>query len=129
MAPAGGTIIEKPVFPAHFPEDRKEAWHKSFNEALEQAKVDNPEGGFQHQAARREANRLMRVPVPKSYADAVKMEKWQFLKRETVSAEALAAQGHEVDPGAGPHLKVVTIDGKKHIFQIPASLRAAAKEA
>jgi len=127
MAPAG-TITEKPVFPAHFPEDKKEAWHKSFNEALEQAKVDNPEGAFQHQAARREANRLLRVPVPKSYADAMKLEKWQILKRETVSAEKLASEGHDVDPTAGDHIKVVTIDGKKHVFQVPAGKRGAAAQ-
>src|SRR5579883_2424891 len=103
-------IVEKPNFPEHFPDEKKELWHKSFNEALDQAKVDNPESGLHHQQARREANRLFRVPVPKSYAEAMKLERWQFLKRETVSAEKMTAEGAEPEV-PGEHLKVVTIDG------------------
>lgn len=119
MAPAG-TIIEKPNFPEHFPEERKAQWHKTFTDALEQAKVDSPEGAFLHQTARREANRLLRVPVPKSYADAMKMERWQYLDRKTIGADRVTALGYEPQ-GPGEHLALVTIDGKKHFFAAPES--------
>lgn len=127
MAPAEH-IVEKPNFPEHFPEERKQLWHKTFAEALEQAKVDSPEGSFQHQTARREANRLLRVPVPKSYAEAMKMERWQYLERKTLGADRVTALGYETQ-GPGDHLVVVTIDGKKHFFAAPEARRATAEAA
>lgn len=115
MAPA--TIIEKPSFPANFPEEKKAAWQKSFDEAMEQAQVDNA-GAFAHQTARKEANRHLRVPVPKSHADAMRLEEWQVLSRKEVSADKVAALGYEPQ-GSGPHVAVVTIDGKKYFFAKP----------
>jgi hypothetical protein len=127
MAPAG-TIIEKPNFPEHFPEERKAQWHKAFNDGLEQAKVDSPDGAFLHQTARREANRLMRIPVPKSHADAMKMERWQYLERKTIGADRIAALGYEPQ-GPGEHVVLVTIDGKKYFFAAPAGQAKAAEAA
>jgi len=104
-------IIEKPTFPAGFPKEKQDAWHKTYAEALEEAKSESPESTLHHQKARTEANRHMRVPTPKSYQEAKRMEKWMVLKSEERDGE----------------LKVVTIDGKKHIFEIPASRGRAAE--
>ena len=120
---AAERITEKPSFPANYPEDKKAQWHRTFEEAVEAAKVDAPEGSFHHQTARREANRHFRVPLPKSYTDAMKLEPWQVLERKTVPAERVAALGHEPS-GSGEHLIVVTIDGKKHFFAVPAAKQA-----
>lgn len=113
-------------FPEHFPAERKVAVLKTYEDALEQAKVDNPEG-FHRQAATREATRHFRVPALKSHADAMRLERWQYLQRDEVSAEKVASMGYETQ-GPGVHLRVVTIDGKKYFFGIPGGNRAEAQD-
>ncbi|HLZ93366.1 MAG TPA: hypothetical protein VKQ28_16800 [Candidatus Acidoferrum sp.] len=114
---------EKQTFPEHFPPERQELWHKTYADAMEQSKVDAPEGAFHTQTAKREANRHLRVPVLKSYADAMKLERWQYKERKTLGADRIAALGHDPQ-GPGEHLAVVTIDGKKYFFAVPGARRA-----
>lgn len=118
-------VIEKPNFPEHFSAERQAQWHTTFVDALEQSKVDSPEGAFHHQTARREANRHFRVPILKSYADAMRLDRWQYKERKTIGADRIAALGYEPQ-GPGEHLAVVTIDGKKYFFAVP---QRAAREA
>jgi hypothetical protein len=99
--------VNVPAAPSYLPEAVAKQWSKTYETAYLQAKADNSEGSEIDftQTALREANRLLRVPVLKSYADAMKAEEWHFIKREV---------------GKDGKLHVVTADGKKHKFDVPA---------
>jgi hypothetical protein len=61
-----------------------------------------------HQAARIEANKLLSVTAPESYANAMALPQWWLL-----------ARGEKSTGETGRRLVVVTIDGKKLSFPVP----------
>src|SRR5712664_3283181 len=82
---------------ALFPESSKGQWRLNYIRALKQAQVDFPGVETQQRAvATREANRLLIVDEPESYEDAMDIEPWKVLKRESF----------------GANLEVTAIDGK-----------------
>src|SRR5260370_42235712 len=103
-------VIEKPIFPEGFPKEKQDAWHKTYADTVEEGKAESPESTLHHQKARVEANRHLRVPTPKSYQDAKRLEKWMVLASVEREGE----------------VRVVTIDGKKHAFAIQTKPAAAA---
>lgn len=62
-----------------------------------------------HQAARIEANKVLSVTAPRSYAEAMALPDWQLLRREKRADDATG----------GSRLFGVTIDGKKFSFPVP----------
>lgn len=103
---------EPPDFPG-FPDKRKLEWKQNWLKAFKQAQIDHPGDEITQRAvATREANRVFRVEEPTGYDDAMALEEWQFLLR----AEK------------GGQLKLVTIDGKKYSFPIPAAKAQAQKQ-
>lgn len=97
---------------APLPRAKKDEWRESYGEAFEQAAVDSPgDESAQRQAAQRAANRIFRVGKPTSYAAAASLEGWQLLSR-------LEQDGK---------LTIVTIDGAKYSFDVPARPAAEMK--
>jgi hypothetical protein len=80
-------------------------WQLAYQKALKQAEVNYPGDETEQRAvASREANRLFAVDEPETYEQAMAIEPWKCLHRQVF----------------GNVLKVVTIDGKKYSFPIPA---------
>ncbi len=105
----------EPVWPAGTPEKVKVQWRKEFDAAVESMSADTADTSAQFQAARREANRILRISKPTSYSGAMALENWQVVKRA-------------VEDNAGvPTLKVVTIDGGKYSFPVPAPVAEESK--
>jgi len=104
MAP--GT--QSPEAPASLPENLHAQWKKSYADALEQARADEPEDPQrQRLLALREANRMLRTPKCTSAADLRRLADWQVIFRGERDGQ----------------LKVVTRDGKKYSF--PVAVRQA----
>ena len=72
------------------------------------------------QAAEREANKLLSVPAPEGYTEALALPEWQVLTRREKSVEKSVD-----DESATRVLLVVTIDGRKFRFPVPAEQVAA----
>jgi hypothetical protein len=86
------------------PPAMQKKWKATYAEAFEEAKASGQGAESDwHQAARCEANRLLKVPVPKTYEDAMALPDWQCVLRKT----------------EGGVLKLVTIDGRKYTFDVP----------
>ena len=105
-------IPPAPSFPGFGPE-LQETWCKTYKAAVTEYRLLMMESGKQEladdlsdqeKAGRRAANRILRVPVVASYDEAMALEPWQFVRRETTDAATL---------------KLVTIDAKKYLFAIP----------
>jgi hypothetical protein len=98
------TEMRTPEAPAILPAKLQAQWKKNYAEALEAARADEPDDlSRQRLLARREANRMLRVPKLTSYEQAMQLEDWQVVFRGE----------------AGGELKVVTCDGKKYRFAVP----------
>jgi hypothetical protein len=97
--------INVPAAPAVLPEDLRKKYASTYTAAFKEAKADdeNASDGDCHQAARKEANRLLRVAEPTTHAEATKLPKWHV---------------HHSKEEDGV-LKIVTIDGKKYKFDVP----------
>ncbi len=103
MAPE--TKVAIPEAPAILPARMQAQWKKTYAEALDQAKADEPDDPQrQRMLARREANRMLRTPKLTSYEQAKSLEDWQVVFRGEADGV----------------LKVVTFDGKKYRFPVPA---------
>lgn len=104
--------FEVPAPPALLPKKLQEKWTKDYIDAFKQAQNDFPgDTPAQKQAALREAHRPLRVPKLESYADAMKLEPWQFIKR---------AEQPSTEPGnTATVLYVLTIDGAAYEFPLP----------
>lgn len=86
-------------------------WRSNWQKAFKQAQIDHPGDDITQRAvATREANRVFRVDEPTSYEEAMALEDFKVLDRK---------------PVAGGKLAVVTIDGKKYSFDVPAAAAAA----
>lgn len=110
MAPETAVI---PAAPEILPENLQAQWKKTYAEALEQAKADEPEDPQrQRLLARREANRMLRTPKCSSAADLNRLADWQVIFRGERDGQ----------------LKAVTIDGKKYSFPVAARATAAEKK-
>src|SRR4051812_34772933 len=105
--------IQRPEPPPHFGRAMVKKWNDVFDQALKDLAgqyADDP-GGLR-QAAVREANRLQRVPAPRNYDEAMKLEEHQFILRKI---------------GEDGRLRVLTSEGREHFFKVPAGAPAAAK--
>lgn len=118
------TDIEVPTAPAHLPAALQKKWSKTYVDAHKQAQVDLPnDAAGQKQAARKEANKLIRIDAPESHKEAAAMVADFQAKND--DAWKVIGHGKRVIQGV-EHLQVVTSDGKKHSFPVPAA--KAAKE-
>ena len=98
--------INIPEAPKCLPAKQQDEWKKSYEKAFRQALRDYPENDTQQrQFAMREANRLLSVPEPKSHEEASALPAHQVMLREEVEGE----------------LRIVTTDGKKYAFPVPAA--------
>jgi hypothetical protein len=93
-----------PAAPALLPPGLQKKWAEDYARAYAEAQGDQSmdESG-RKQAALREANRILRVAAPASYAEAKRLADWQVIRRFE----------------EGGVLKGVTIDGKKFRFDAP----------
>ncbi len=98
--------VKIPAAPAELPAGLHKKWAATYLTAFQQVKADdeNANDGDCHQAARREANRMLRVEAPTSHKEAMALPDWHCHLREEVDGV----------------LKVVTIDGKKYRFDVPS---------
>ncbi len=96
-----------PAAPSALPAGLQKKWAATYNSAFLQCKADdeNASDGDCHQAARREANRLLKVEAPTSHKEAMALPDWHCHHREEKDGV----------------LRVVTIDGKKYSFDVPKS--------
>jgi hypothetical protein len=93
-----------PQFPG-VPRDFAGRWETAYARAFKQAEVNHPGDETEQRAvAAREANRLFAVDEPENYEQAMSIEEWKCLHREPF----------------GKELRLVTIDGKKYRFPLPA---------
>jgi len=97
--------ITIPAAPALLPPKEAKAWQRAYEEGYKRSQVDNNDApdSVHRQTALREANRMLRVPEPKSYEEAMALPDWQVVKREV----------------EGAALKLVTSDGRKYVFPAP----------
>jgi len=101
-----------PQFPG-MPRDFAARWENAYVRAFKQAEVNHPGDDTEQRAvATREANRLFAVYEPESYEEAMAIESWKVLHRDEFGTE----------------LRVVTIDGKKYRFPLPARKAEAASK-
>jgi hypothetical protein len=99
--------VQVPKVPCHagVPEGVKNRWRDEYRKAYTQSMQDTSgDEQASRQTATKEANRVFRVSAPESHADAVKLAPWQVAHRSERDG----------------NLHVVTIDGRKHKFAIPA---------
>ncbi len=99
--------VNVPAAP-HFegmPRDFAARWEQIWAKAFKAAEVNHPGDETEQRAvATREANRLFAVDEPENYEQAMAIEGWKVLHRGA----------------SGGVLKLVTIDGKKYSFPVPA---------
>jgi hypothetical protein len=92
--------VQVPQAPAILPPAEAKKWKETYASALKQAQADHPDDvPSQLKEALREANRILRVPEPKTAADVEKLAPWQVLKKSV---------------GEGGVIRVITCDGKKY---------------
>jgi hypothetical protein len=106
--------VQVPTAPAILPADLQSKWAKDYREAYERHAEENVDlsEGEHHGHAAREANRVLRVPAPKSISDVEKLPKWQILARREKNGK----------------LSIVTADGKKYEFTKGGSAPAENKD-
>jgi hypothetical protein len=103
--------ITIPDAPALLPAELQQQWKKTWLKEFKQAQIDHPgDEPEQQSTAARMANRLLSPDEPESYEDAIAMPNWQCMQRIEKNGK----------------LWVVTINGKKFSFDIPASAKSAA---
>jgi hypothetical protein len=116
------TEIEIPSAPAHLPAALQNKWSKTYAAAHTQAQTDIPnDASGQKQAARKEANKLLRIAAPASHKEAAAMV--EDFQAKNDDAWKVIGHGKRVIQGV-EHLQVVTSDGKKHAFPVPAGKAA-----
>jgi hypothetical protein len=97
--------ISTPAAPKHLPAAKQDEWKKAYAAAFKKAQSDYPDQiAVQSQFALREANRLLQVPEVKDYAGAMALPEYLVLQREVIEGV----------------LCVITADGKKYKFAVPA---------
>lgn len=118
------TEFQIPSPPAHLPVALQKKWSGIYTAALKQAQIDipNDESG-QKQAARKDANKLLRIDAPANHKEAAAMV--ADFQAQNDDAWKVIGHGKRVIQGV-EHLQVVTSDGKKHTFPVPTG--KAAKE-
>jgi hypothetical protein len=105
--------IKIPAAPRTLPPKLQSDWRKKYVGAYKQSQADYPDNPvLQEQFALREANLMLRSPELKSYQDAVDLQEHQLARTH----EGKPAR-QETEDGK---LKVVTADGKKYSFDVPA---------
>ncbi|HZU33719.1 MAG TPA: hypothetical protein VFB79_21575 [Candidatus Angelobacter sp.] len=96
--------VQVPAAHAVLPEKLQKKWQKTWLDAYNaSSREENLDEAGRQQFATKEANRLLRVPAPKSHEEAMDLEDWQI--------------AHKSEKGG--KLRIVTIDGKKHTFDMP----------
>jgi hypothetical protein len=103
--------------PANIPEALQKKWSSAHAAAFKQAQVDHPNNeSLQRQTARREANKLLRVPKPETHADAAELVK--AFQKGTDDGWQILAHGTRTI-GGKDHLSIVTADGQRHLYPVP----------
>jgi len=116
-----------PIPPANLPAALQKKWSKTYESALEQAEVDIPNSkNEQRAAARREANKMLRVSRPESHKEAAALVD-AFQKKKDEGWQILA-HGERVIKGV-KHLSIVTADGQRHVYPVPTGKGATAESA
>lgn len=96
-------VNRAPAAPKVLPPELQKKWTDTHNSAFAEAQETHPnDTPAQHAAAHREANRMLRVPEPKSASDIKALASWQVVHRGEREGNVFC----------------VTIDGKK--FSFPA---------
>jgi hypothetical protein len=116
--------IPKP--PAHLPKHVAEKWSATYAAVLKQTaqeQGDRPEERTQHVAALKAANVHVRVAPPESYSEAAKMIE-DFQQKKPDGWKIISHGTRTI--GGEPHIQVVTVNGKKVSFPIPAKKSTAA---
>ena len=100
------TKIEIPEPHPGLPAEVQKKWKAVYAAAFAEAQNDWPEDStMQKQESMRAANKILRVPDPTSYAEAMKLEDWHFILR--------------APSDDGKTLRLVTRHAKKFTFPIP----------
>jgi len=107
-----------PTAPAHLPAALQKKWSNNYADALEQAQIDIPnDPSAQRSAALREANKLLKVKMPEDHKGAAALVK-AFQEKADAGWQILAHGTRQIKGVA--HLSIVTADGQKGLFPIPA---------
>jgi len=108
-----------PTPPAHLPEALQKKWSSIYASALKQAQVDTPDNeSAQRAAARREANKLLRVPKPENHEEAAALV--EAFQSKAEDGWKIIAHGSRKISGVD-HLAIVTADGQKHLYPVPTA--------
>ncbi len=116
--------VDIPHLPRHhhslqdIPPAIRDQWAKAYERAF-RAAIEARED-FPNQVALGEANKVLAVQEPTSYADAIALPKWQLMKREERIYAELPDHLKRRAQGAEKYLHIVTTDGKEHVFPIAA---------
>lgn len=104
--------------PSHLPKKIQDQWTKTYSEALQAAKRDNPElpSDAHTRTALVAANKLVKVDEPANHAEAQKLV--DAFKSGTEDSWKIIAHGTRKVQGVD-HLVVVTANGKKSLHPIP----------
>jgi hypothetical protein len=103
------TMIDMPKPPAHLPAEAVQLWRNSFASAYKSERDDYPAKPQRwRKAAIKAAAKAIAISQLESFEDAMKLQPWQFIYREQVTTDH------------GQVLKVVTSEGKKYYFPVPA---------
>lgn len=97
----------------------RDQWAKAYERAFRSAVESREE--FPNSVALSEANKLLAVPEPKNYSDAIALPKWQLMKREERIYAELPDHLKRRVQSAERYLHIVTTDGKEHVFPIDAA--------
>ena len=102
-------VITIPQPPSGLPKDVEFKWKQAYVLAFKDSQASDPENpGAWSQPATREANKVLRVPEPQSFGDAMNLADWMVMHREQKKTKD------------GVVLNVVTRHGKKFSFPVPA---------
>lgn len=102
-------VITIPDPPAGLPKAVENKWKQAYAVGFKEAQASDQESpAAWGQPALREANKVLRVPDPEDFDDAMELADWMVLHREQKKTKD------------GVVLNVVTRHGKKFRFPVPA---------
>jgi hypothetical protein len=115
--------VKIPNPPAHLPKSVAANWTKTYRDTLKQATADLPENpSGQHTTALRAANALVKVQEPENHEQAAKLV--EAFKNGSEDGWKIIAHGTRNIAGK-EHLAIVTANGRKHLYPVPAGKPAA----
>lgn len=114
-------VVPEP--PGYLPDELKKKWSAAYAAAHAAASEEQDAIG-RHQAALKEANKVLRIVPPRSYDEAMNLKDHEVAHRKVGRHDY--ASNSLVDDGV---LRVVTADGKKYQFPVPKGKQATATPA